>query len=395
VAHASARGLSRRGHRITFFSAVGPVDPALAESGIEVICLSQHDMLGDPSRLSAAVRVLWNGSAQRRLAELLCTADRRRTIVHLHGWSKALSPSVLFAARRSGAATVQTLHDYVALCPNGAFYNYVTHANCGLTPMSAACMMTNCDARHYGHKAWRVARQAAAVGLGGGRLDGQDLIYLSEKQRQVIAGLIPGTATLHHVANPVDVDDRGPVDVAANDGFVFIGRLSAEKGVLLFAEAARRLGVTARFVGEGPLHQEIRRAVPEAAITGWVTSAEVEAEIRNARAVVFPSVWYETFGLSVYEALAHGVPAVVSDNTASAAAIIPQMNGLLFRSGSVEALAEALDTLRDPAVAGRMALAAYHRYWADPLTLERHVDRLEDTYCRIIERRLRGAVPRQ
>ena len=379
VAVASARGLRRRGHRVIFFAAVPPVDPSLLEAGVEVVCLGQPDMLHDPSRLKAAGRALWNAGAARQLADLLASLDRHRAIVHLHGWSKALSPSILRASRRSGAASVHTLHDYVAVCPNGALFNYVKRENCTLRPMSAACLVSNCDARHYGHKLWRVGRQLALTSLGGA-LAGEDVIYLSKAQRGIVAPLLPADTRLHYLPNPVDLEDRGPADVTANDTFVFIGRLSQEKGAAVFAEAARRAGVKALFVGDGPMRQAILSAAPGAAITGWVDNAQVRAHLRRARALVFPSLWYETFGLSVHEALANGVPPIVSDNTTSAEALEHEVTGLLFRSGNVDDLTAQIRRLSDGDAAGRIGRAAYDRYWREPLTLDRHVDGLEELY---------------
>ena len=272
--------------------------------------------------------------------------------MHIHGWNKALSPSVLRAAERSGVPTVQTLHDYVAVCPNGALYDFVKQRNCPLRPMSLACIRTNCDARNYGHKLWRVARQAtlsASSGTSGVR----NIIYMLERQRQILAPHLPDDPNLHWVSNPVGAEDHGPADVARNDAFVYVGRLSREKGVVLFAEAASRAGLPAVFVGDGPARAEVAAAAPEAIITGWVENDVVAKHLRHARAVVFPSLWYETFGLAVYEALAAGVPPVVSDNAVSAGAIEHGVNGLLFANGNVDDLVTQLDALRDPALAAR------------------------------------------
>jgi glycosyltransferase involved in cell wall biosynthesis len=386
VAHASARALSQRGHRVTFFAAVPPVDPALTAAGVEVVCLEQHDMLGDPSALRAAGRALWNPAAQRRLQELLRGLDPRSSVVHIHGWNKALSPSVLRAAERSGVPMVQTLHDYVAVCPNGALYDFVKQRNCPLRPMSVACIRANCDARNYGHKLWRVARQAT-LAASSGASSVRNIIYMLERQRQILAPHLPAGANLHWVSNPVGAEDHGPADVACHDAFVYVGRLSREKGVVLFAEAARRAGLHAVFVGEGPARSEIAAAAPDATITGWVENDVVVRYLRQARAVVFPSLWYETFGLAVYEALAAGVPPVVSDNAVTAGAIEHDVNGLIFANGDIDDLLAKLDSLRDPALATRLGRAAHARYWRDPLTIERHVSRLEEVYEDVINRK--------
>jgi glycosyltransferase involved in cell wall biosynthesis len=383
VAHGSARALARLGHRVTFFTAVPPVDPALAAEGVRVVCLDQPDMLGDRSALAAARRAMWNGEAHRQLAALLADMERGRTIVHLHGWSKALSPSVVAAARRSRLAAVATLHDYVALCPNGALYDYVSQANCTRRPMSVDCILARCDARNHAHKMWRVARQAVLAAAGGPAAI-RDLIYMNEAQREIVQPLLPAAVRLHCVPNPVEATDQGPADVAASETFLFVGRLSREKGCVLLAEAARRNGFSTMFMGDGPARAEVAAAAPGATITGWLAPEAVAAGLRSARALVFPSLWYETFGLTVHEALAAGVPVVVSDNTVSAHAVEHGVTGLHFRSGDVADLARQLAQLSDATTARRMGREAYRVYWQAPLTLERHVAELLRVYRRVI-----------
>ncbi|HZS83355.1 MAG TPA: glycosyltransferase family 4 protein [Stellaceae bacterium] len=391
VAIGSACALRRRGHRVILLAGMAPVAPELAAAGVETLCLGQQDLLSSGGTLGAGLRAIWNTAAPRALARILAGLDRRNAVIHIHGWSKLLSPSIVAASRRSGVALVQTLHDYVALCPNGAFFNYVGGANCPLRPLSPSCLATNCDARHAAHKAWRVARHAVLFARAGASGD-SDFIYLSEFQRRVIAPHLPEGVRLHLVPNPVEVEKEGRAAVAQNRSFVFIGRLSREKGPELFARAAASAGVPAVFIGDGPEEKRLRALAPEAEFTGWLDRAALTSHLRSARALVFPSLWYETFGLAVYEAMAHGVPAIVSDNTAPAAAIEHGVTGLRFRSGLASDLARQITALGYDGLAERIGGAAYARYWRAPLTLERHIDCLEEVYARVLRRRWAAAV---
>ena len=159
-----------------------------------------------------------------------------------------------------------------------------------------------------------------------------------------------------------------------------MGRVSPEKGVGLFAEAARRIGAAPVIIGDGPSVEEIRRRYPEARLLGWQSPDEVRQHLHRARALVFPSVWYEGQPLTVYEALALGTPVIVSDVCAGREGVVHGETGLWFRSGDPASLAEALRALSDSSVARRMGEAAHRRYWANPMTLERHVDGLLAVY---------------
>jgi uncharacterized protein (TIGR00725 family) len=69
--------------------------------------------------------------------------------------------------------------------------------------------------------------------------------------------------------------------------------------------------------------------------------------LMRARALVFPSLWYETLGLSAIEAMANGVPVIVSDRCAASEFVQNGYSGLHFQGGSVESLAQQLRRLRD------------------------------------------------
>ncbi len=383
VAIDSARGFARRGYRVDYFAAVGPAEPSLAEAGVTVTLLDQPDVLSTSSLTRFGVQWLWNASAEASLTLLLASCDPAETIVHVHGWAKALSPSIGGALKRAGAPVVHTLHEYYLACPNGGFYDYGAARNCDYRAMSPGCIAHNCDSRGYHRKLMRVARHAL-MRYGSGLYDtARHLITISRLQRDVIAPYMPTDATFYEVGNPIDVADLGPKDDALLGDVVFVGRLSAEKGPRYFAQAARIAGVAPVFIGEGPERAALEREFPEATFLGWRTPAEVRALLRSARALVFPSVWYEGQPLTVYESLALGTPVIVSDLCAGREAVKDGETGLWFKSSDALSLAEAIATLSNDDVARRMGRAAHAAYWRDPLTLDRHLDAVAEVYEKV------------
>ena len=156
--------LAKHGHQVTVFSAVGPVMPELlAEKNIQVVCTQQYEILHDPNRLRAMIQGLWNFHAKQKMEQLLKNLDPKRTIIHIHTWSKALSSSVVQIALQKNFKVVITLHDYLIACPTGTLFNHPKQEICTLTPMGMECIRENCDTRNYGHKVWRVSRQVVQV----------------------------------------------------------------------------------------------------------------------------------------------------------------------------------------------------------------------------------------
>ncbi|MEE8631267.1 MULTISPECIES: glycosyltransferase family 4 protein [Methylobacterium] len=374
----SAIGLARRGHEVVLFAAVGPADPRLAEAGVRTVLLGQTDVTKARSLAAFGVQWLWNAPAAAQLRDLVAESDPCDTVVHVHAWAKALSPSIGPVLRASAAPVVYTAHEYYLACPNGGFYDYPVAATCHRVPNGPACLTHNCDSRTYPRKLLRVARHALMRRTG--LVEGIDaMVTISRLQREVLAPYLPATTRYFDVPNPVDVAPLGHRAGPPGD-FVFVGRLSPEKGPGIFAEAARLAGARAVFAGDGPARAELEARYPEASFLGWQSPDQVKAVLRGARALVFPSVWYEGQPLTVLESLALGTPVIVSDVCAGREAVRHGESGLWFRSNDPRSLAEAMGHLANDATALRMGRAAYDLFWADPLTLERHLDGLERVY---------------
>jgi glycosyltransferase involved in cell wall biosynthesis len=176
------------------------------------------------------------------------------------------------------------------------------------------------------------------------------------------------------------MEDLGPAEIGSDAPFVFVGRMTSEKDPLMLARAAAKSGVRVAYIGDGPLADDLRRLDPSAEVTGWIEAAEARRRLREARAVVMTSRWFETQGMIVPEAFAAGIPAIVPSTSSASAAVENGITGLIFRGGDESDLAASLSALLDIKRAQTMGREAYVRFWADPPTLSRHLDGLEEVY---------------
>lgn len=391
VAIASAVRLAERGYEVRFVSAVGPADERLTRAGITVSCLNQADLLGDPSRLRALTRGLWNSAGQRLVDGVLADCAPAETLVHFHQWTKAFSPSVFASQRLKAFPRTLTHHDYFVACPNGGFLLYPQSRICDYRAMSMACITSNCDARNYSHKMWRVARQVAQNALPNGPREQTHQIFVSGFTRDILKPYLAPHATLHVVGNPIDVAKGPRINAEANRDFVFIGRLSREKGGVLFAQAAKALGVPAVFIGEGECRAEIAAANPAAEITGWVSGADVQQRLDRARFMIFPSLWYESQPLSVQEAQSRGIPCLLGDRSAACEMVADNETGIYFRNGDVADLTRKMALLSDDALVRRLSENAYQRFWATPRGIDAHVDNLLAVYDQVMRSHAQAA----
>jgi glycosyltransferase involved in cell wall biosynthesis len=219
------------------------------------------------------------------MEDVLSNLDPHQTVVHVHGWTKALSSSVIRAALSRKFKVICTLHDYFSACPNGSFFNYATNTICELQPLSGSCIASQCDRRHYGHKLWRVARQFVQNRFGGLPRELRHFIVVSPFSERILKPFLSPDSHIYHVQNPVHASYQDPVGVEANSAFVMVGRIAQEKGPQLFAEAASQLGCEAVFIGDGDQRADVLRR-PTAKMLGWL-AGDVTAQLKHARALVF------------------------------------------------------------------------------------------------------------
>ena len=148
----------------------------------------------------------------------------------------------------------------------------------------------------------------------------------------------------------------------------YVGRLAPEKRVDLLASVARLPGVRVVVAGDGPVRRQLARALPEVTFLG-VQHGEDLARLYASLDVFVHTGPHETFGQTVQEALASGVPVVAPAAGGPVDLVETGVTGVLVPPGDGEALAAAVAALGADesrrAAYGRAARAAVRRRsWA-------------------------------
>ena len=121
---------------------------------------------------------------------------------------------------------------------------------------------------------------------------------------------------------------------------MFVGRLSAEKGIATLLRAWRDMAVPLRIIGDGPLADTIRSCDDQAVKgLGRMTQSDVTKEMKRAAFLILPSEWYEAFPLVIVEAFAAALPIIASRLGAMAELIDDGVTGLHFQLGDPADLA--------------------------------------------------------
>jgi glycosyltransferase involved in cell wall biosynthesis len=317
----------------------------LRRNGHEVVEYRQHNEQTD--RMSwprMAARTIWSGSTYSELRALLRT--RRPDICHFHNTFPVMSPAVFYAAKAERIPVIATLHNYRLLCPAA------TLLRDGAPCESCMSSLGAWNAVRYGcYRGSRCASAVAAAMLTAHRAArtwtrAVDVwIALTEfARRKFVQGGLPAERV---VVKPNFVaPDPGYSEIRENFT-LFAGRLSAEKGVetLLSAWRAVSLPIPLSIVGDGPLKGTVEQASrrdPRIRYLGQLSSEGLRDQMKRARVLVFPSIWYEGLPLTVLEAFATGLPVLASNLGSMTRLVAPGTTGLHFEPGNAAALASKL-----------------------------------------------------
>lgn len=311
VAIDTARLLSESGLKVYFFSAVNKEEENI--QGVTYISTNQNEALKEKNKIKGAINGIYNFKTKKEFKKLLKTLNPDNTIIHVHGWTKALSSSVFDVAFKMKFKVVLTLHDYFTACPNGGYFNYKQNEICHLKPLSWKCIKCNCDSRNYGFKLYRIVRQFVQNKIVKLNDRLEYAISISDFSEKILRPTLGKNTKVTRIYNPIDIDENAEkVDPSKNEYYLYVGRVSKEKGVDLFCQAISELGYKGMVVGDGDERQKLETQFPNIEFTGWKNKDEVKHYMKGARALIFPSRWYETVGLTVLEAQALGVPCIVS-----------------------------------------------------------------------------------
>jgi glycosyltransferase involved in cell wall biosynthesis len=172
-------------------------------------------------------------------------------------------------------------------------------------------------------------------------------IVLSEfqKKRFAAGGIGPERVeVLPNIAPNVDIATK---EWRSGDTIAFVGRISPEKGIVHFLEAARRLPDYKFAVAGGisPNSEAVNNVPSNVSFAGFLSGDKLESFYRNIRIFVFPSVWFEGFPNVVAKAMAHSKAVIASRIGAMPEIVEDGVTGLLFEPGNVEDLTAKIDYL--------------------------------------------------
>jgi glycosyltransferase involved in cell wall biosynthesis len=296
----------------------------------------------------------------------------RADVVHAHNLHPLFGWRALAAARDTGARTVLHLHNFRLSCAIGIAYRdghdcFECRGANTLPGVAHRCRGGTGEAVSYG--AGLALQRRSLI------RHADALIAVSEAHHKRLLELEVPSSKLTVLPNFVRALNFAQDSRADQGRYALIaGRLVEEKGFDTAIAAARVAGVPLLVAGAGPDEPRLRSLAAGADVrfAGWLSATDLAGARSQAAVMLVPSRWQEVSGYSLLDAMAAGVPVLVSD-----AGALPELAGAGAGLGprDVQAWAAALAELwSNPGLRreqGRRALARARDQFGEQRYLER------------------------
>jgi glycosyltransferase involved in cell wall biosynthesis len=349
---------------------VSEIAALLRRNGHEVELLERSS--SDVTKERAAVSLVEGGRDPNEVA----VAARRMgaDVVHVHNLHPLFGWRALEAAQAVDARTVLHLHNFRLYCAIGIAYRdgAVCHSCHGRNTLAGLLHRCRGDAREAAVYAESLRRQQRRI------LRFSDRIVVpSAAHRDALSDLGLPRDDVDVVPNFIPDDDWVSSSGADRGEYaLFAGRLVPEKGADTAIAAARAAGVPLVIAGAGPDEARLRELAEGADVrfAGWVEGEELARLRAGAALALMPSRWQEPLPFTALEAVAAGLPLLVSDLGG-----LPEVvagSGLApLPAGDVEAwttaLAELWNDREGRRSSGEAALSAARTRYAEATAYQR------------------------
>lgn len=301
------------------------------------------------NKLKLSANIIYSLEAKSNISALI--KNSKPDIAHVHMFQHQLSPSILHEIKKSGIPIIYTTHDLKCMCPNYKmlckgkicekckglkFYNCFFN-KCVKNSSSKSMLST---VEMYIHNLLKV----------------YDLIDIfvapSKFFRDKLIEYGFDSSKIVYISNFLDIEKYQP-NYRYKNYFIYLGRLSEEKGILTLVESMKAVDAAAELwiIGTGPVENDVTELIERSnlqnkvRLLGFKSGIELAELIKNAMFGVIPSECYENAPYSALEMMAYGKPIIGANVGGIPELVDNEKTGMIFRMGDPQDLAMKINKL--------------------------------------------------
>jgi len=385
IAHNQAKMLQKLGHEVLVFSGdiryrEDKYRPLLEEfDGINV-----HRIRLVPEDYDLTKALFAHKEIERQFASIL--DEFYPDVVHFHNII-GFSVKIIAMAKEFGSRTVLTVHDHWGFC----LKNTILKDDGSICDDFAMChnCMSHITPEEKGIAPLRLRSDYFTL-----MFSYLDLI-ISPSEYLANAYLSVGNRNVKTIKNGMNVAKYSRIEKICSDKvrFTFAGSFARHKGVILILKALTKLekkeNVQVNLVGTGQELELYETFVAEnnlfdyVKFWGRIPFNEMGRVYKETDVLILPSIWPENQPVSITEALAASIPAIVSDVGGSKELVVNGKTGYVFENGNYEMLAQKMQCLiDDPELITEYGKNAYDSICDN--TYERSADLIIEEYYKLL-----------
>lgn len=274
--------------------------------------------------------------------------DNNIDLVHIHNFYPLLTPSVFKASKDAGAKVVHTLHNYRLWCISGIFYRdeYGVCELCDKSKFSLQGIFSKCFRKSMIQSV--LAQLSFWFYRSTKVFDNIDYFFvLTNFQKEKVKSL--GIDENKIILKPNSLKMSFDIQKDKKD-YIYVGRLEESKGIYELLKVWKQLDerFVLTIIGSGEIEDELKKEFSNTNIVfkGKCSREVTLANIATSRYLIQPSILYETFGLTIIEAMSFGVPVIGFDIGTRRDFIQDGMNGFLSNPNNLKEVVEKSFTYR-------------------------------------------------
>lgn len=331
--------------------AAGELVSLLREHGHEVkwFTRSSAEINGSSfGKMKALIAGIYNPFAARQLAKVL--DEYKPDLVQVQNLYPLLSSSIFRPIKKRGIPVVMRCPNYRLFCPQGLSLDpdgHICERCWGGHEIN--CIRLNCMGDRF--KSFGYAMRNMFSRISENILRNVDVfIVQSEFQKQKFISQGIPEEKIGILAGISPVIAAAPQRLLG-DWVSFVGRVSAEKGIYEFIDAARRnLNIPFKVAGNLDSNFRMPENMPaNIEFVGFKKGKELDEFYQSSRIIVVPSKWYEGFPNVIVRGMLHCKPVITTNIGAMQSIIDHKINGLLVSPGNSSELAKVIKTLYNDA----------------------------------------------
>jgi len=304
-----------------------------------------NEGLADLNRIKLLYQTIYNLTSTKILKHTI--QEFQPDVIHIHNIFYVASPAILYEAQKNKVPVVLTIHNFRLICSgslllrNGQVCELCTQKVFPFSGIKHKC---------FQNSALKTSQLTFTTGihkiLGTWRNKVDAYITLTDfvKKKLIQSSLqLPESKVF---VKPNFTEDKGWASAESRDNFfLYVGRLSHEKGIRTLLEASKQIDFHLEIIGDGEMRKMVQAFAqqnPNIIYHGFQGQDFILQKMKSCKALLFPSIWYEGMPLTLLEAFSTGTPVIISDIDNLNEMVSNQYNGLHFKTGNSKDLAEKI-----------------------------------------------------